>query len=136
MPIVLSCAAWGPQLSRCIVLFQCDNSSVVAAVTKALRRKPMQCICLDVCGFSQYIMIYQYSVNTLFVSQTTWQTISLVATYDLSFTRTHKPFQPQQQCLHHFNSFWHCQGEIGDHKLLGSCLILPSRQFSETMLPT
>ena len=92
----------------------------------------MQCICLDACGFSQHIMIYHYSVNTLLVSQTTWQTISLVATYDLSFTRTHKPFQPQQQCLHHFNSFRHCWGQIEDCQLLESYLILPLGKSSKT----
>ena len=34
VPIVLSCAVWGPQIARHTVLFRCDNSSVVAAVRK------------------------------------------------------------------------------------------------------
>ena len=31
-PIVLSCCVWGPQLAKHSVLFECDNSSVVAAL--------------------------------------------------------------------------------------------------------
>lgn len=34
LPIVLSCAVWGPLLARHKVLFQCDNSSVIAALHK------------------------------------------------------------------------------------------------------
>ena len=34
LPIMLSCTVWGPDLSRKLVGFQCDNSSVVAALTK------------------------------------------------------------------------------------------------------
>ena len=34
LPIVLSCAVWSPILARRKVLFQCDNSSVVAALQK------------------------------------------------------------------------------------------------------
>ena len=33
-PIVLACAVWGPQLRRKEVLFQCDNTAVVAALHK------------------------------------------------------------------------------------------------------
>ena len=34
VPIVISCAVWGPLLNRKTVLFQCDNTGVVAAVQK------------------------------------------------------------------------------------------------------
>ena len=34
VPVVSSCAVWGPDLSRKSVCFQCDNSSVVAALSK------------------------------------------------------------------------------------------------------
>ena len=34
VPIVLSCAIWGKQWERSAVLFECDNSSVVAALNK------------------------------------------------------------------------------------------------------
>ena len=33
-PILLSCGAWGPHLTRLRVKFECDNSSVVAAIQK------------------------------------------------------------------------------------------------------
>ena len=36
LPVVLSCAVWGPILNRKTVLFQCDNTGVVAAVQKGL----------------------------------------------------------------------------------------------------
>ena len=32
-PIVISCSVWGPQLAKHSVLFECDNSSVVAALS-------------------------------------------------------------------------------------------------------
>jgi len=34
VPIVLSCAVWGPQLTGHIVLFRCDNSGVVISLNK------------------------------------------------------------------------------------------------------
>ena len=34
LPILLSTAVWGPQLQGHQVLYQCDNSSVVAAIKK------------------------------------------------------------------------------------------------------
>ena len=34
VPIILSCGVWGPDLSRKSVCFQCDNSGVVAALSK------------------------------------------------------------------------------------------------------
>jgi len=41
LPIVLSCATWGPLLARHKVLFQCDNSSVVAALQKGSAHNSM-----------------------------------------------------------------------------------------------
>ena len=40
VPIMLSCAVWGPDLSRKSVCFQCDNLSVVAAVNKGSAKEP------------------------------------------------------------------------------------------------
>ena len=40
VPIVISCAIWGPQLYRQQVLFQCDNTGVVAAVQKGAAKEP------------------------------------------------------------------------------------------------
>ena len=36
--IALSCAVWGPKLSRTRVLFQCDNLGLVAAISKGSSR--------------------------------------------------------------------------------------------------
>ena len=41
VPIVLSCAVWGPQLSRQSIVFQCDNTGVVAAVNKGSAKDPL-----------------------------------------------------------------------------------------------
>ena len=38
IPILLSTAAWGPQLQGHQVLYQCDNSGVVAAIKKGSAR--------------------------------------------------------------------------------------------------
>ena len=38
LPIVLSTVVWGPSLSSYKVLYQCDNSSVVAIINKGLAR--------------------------------------------------------------------------------------------------
>jgi len=40
VPIVLSCAVWGKQLAGHRVLFECDNSSVVAAVNRQYMKAP------------------------------------------------------------------------------------------------
>ena len=34
VPIVLSCAVWGPYFARCTALLQCDNLCLVAAISK------------------------------------------------------------------------------------------------------
>ena len=41
VPIVISCAIWGPLLVRKSVLFQCDNPGVVAAVSKGSAKEPV-----------------------------------------------------------------------------------------------
>ena len=38
LPIVLSCAVWGPLLAQHKLLFQCDNSGVVVALQKGSAR--------------------------------------------------------------------------------------------------
>ena len=40
VPIILSCAVWGKQLAGNRVLFECDNSSVVAAVNRQSTKAP------------------------------------------------------------------------------------------------
>ena len=41
VPIVLSCAVWGRHMVRRVVLFQCDNASVVSAVKKGSSIDPL-----------------------------------------------------------------------------------------------
>lgn len=41
VPIVISCAVWGPHMSKRKVLFQCDNMSVVSAVQKGSAKEPV-----------------------------------------------------------------------------------------------
>ena len=41
VPIVLSCAVWGPSLSRKRVLFQCNNAGVVAAIRKGSAKEAL-----------------------------------------------------------------------------------------------
>ena len=37
-PIILSCGVWGPHLSKSLVKFKCNNTSVVAAICKGSAR--------------------------------------------------------------------------------------------------
>lgn len=41
VPVVLSCAVWGPLLARQNVLLQCDNLSLVAAINKGSAKTPI-----------------------------------------------------------------------------------------------
>ena len=50
LPIVLSCAVWGPTLARHKVLFQCDNSSVVAALQKGSAKDAPAALLMVFCG--------------------------------------------------------------------------------------
>ena len=41
VPILISCAIWGPLLVRKSVLFKCDNTRVVSVVRKGSAREPL-----------------------------------------------------------------------------------------------
>ena len=41
VPVVLSCAVWAPLLAKKIVLFQCDNLSLVTAINKESAKAPI-----------------------------------------------------------------------------------------------
>ena len=41
VPIILSCAVWGPYLTRRHVVFQCDNYSLVVAINKSASKDPL-----------------------------------------------------------------------------------------------
>ena len=38
VPIVFSCVVWGRSLAHRVILFQCDNTGVVSAIKKGLRK--------------------------------------------------------------------------------------------------
>ena len=60
VPVVLSCAVWGPQLAGCPLLFRCYNCSVVVSVNKEKQqRKVMWCTSSDAYGF--FIAYYDIS---------------------------------------------------------------------------
>lgn len=64
LPIVLSTAVWGPQLRRHQVLYQCDNSSVVAAIKKGSARDVVVMQLLGSLWFLLHIMIYILYAST------------------------------------------------------------------------
>ena len=51
-PILLSCGVWGPLLAPSRVKFECDNSSIVAAIQKGSANLKMipQCVFYDAYG--------------------------------------------------------------------------------------
>ena len=61
VPIVLSCAVWGRQLYRKTVLFQCDNTGVVAAVRKGSAKEAMV-MCLLRC---LWFFVAHYDMNII-----------------------------------------------------------------------
>ena len=58
VPLVLSCAVWGPLLARKTVLIQCNNTRVVAAVKKGSAKEElvMHLLC-TLCCFVAYFDI-------------------------------------------------------------------------------
>lgn len=61
VPIVISCAIWGPLLSRKLVLFKCDNTGVVAAVKKGSAREPLVMHLLRTLWF--FVAHFDLSIN-------------------------------------------------------------------------
>ena len=54
VPVILSTAVWGPQLHRSQVCYHCDNSSVVAALSKGSAHdrvvmQPLRCFWFFYC---------------------------------------------------------------------------------------
>lgn len=41
VPIVISCVVWGPHMTKCKVLFKCDNRSLVSAIQKGNSKEPV-----------------------------------------------------------------------------------------------
>ena len=64
VPIVLSCAVWGPSLSRKRVLFQCDNAGVVAAIRKGSAKEALVMHLLrSLWFFAAYFDIHMYAIH-------------------------------------------------------------------------
>lgn len=61
VPIVISCAVWGPLLSRKSVLFRCDNTGVVAAVKKGSAKEPLVMHLLRTLWF--FVAHFDVSIN-------------------------------------------------------------------------
>jgi predicted ATP-grasp superfamily ATP-dependent carboligase len=59
--IVISCAVWGPLLSRKSVLFRCDNTGVVAAVKKGSAKEPLVMHLLRTLWF--FVAHFDVSIN-------------------------------------------------------------------------
>ena len=63
LSILLSTAVWGPQLQGHRVLYQCDNSSVVAAIKKGSAQDVvvMQLLC------SLWFFVAHYDIRTYYM---------------------------------------------------------------------
>ena len=61
VPILISCAVWGPLLSHRLVLFKCDNAGVVAAVKKGSAREPLVMHLLHTLWF--FVAHFDISIN-------------------------------------------------------------------------
>ena len=61
VPIVISCAIWGPLMSRRSILFKCDNTGVVAAIRKGSAREPLVMHLLRTLWF--FVAHFDISIN-------------------------------------------------------------------------
>ena len=61
VPIILCCVLWGKMMARKVVLFQCDNTGVVAAVTKGSAREVLVMHLLRTLWF--FVAYYDISVR-------------------------------------------------------------------------
>ena len=91
VPIVLSCAVWGPQLARCTVLFRCDNTGVVAAVKRGVAKEDSVMHLLRYLWF--FTAYYDISLLCEHITGITNNLADHLSHCNLrsSFNRTHKP---------------------------------------------
>ena len=61
VPIIFSCAVWGPVLARKRVLFQCDNTGVVAAIQKGSSKDPFAMLLLRALWF--FVVHYDIALS-------------------------------------------------------------------------
>ena len=61
VPIIISCAVWGPLLDRKTILFHCDNTAVVIAVQKGSAKEATVSYLLCVLWF--FIAVYNINLR-------------------------------------------------------------------------
>jgi hypothetical protein len=81
VPIVLSCAVWGHQLAHKTVLFQCDNTGVVAAVKKGTAKEELVMHLLHSLWF--FVAHYDISVSIEHIAGAANQTADQLSRYNM-----------------------------------------------------
>ena len=81
VPIVLSCAVWGCQLAHKTVLFQCDNTGVVAAVKKGTAKEELVMYLLRSLWF--FVAHFDISVSIEHIAAAANQTADQLSRYNM-----------------------------------------------------
>ena len=81
VPIVLSCAVWGRQLAHKTVLFQCDNTCVVAAVKKGTAKEDLVMHLLRSLWF--FVVHFDVSVSIEHIAGAANQTADQLSRYNM-----------------------------------------------------
>lgn len=81
VPIILSCAVWGQQLAHKTVLFQCDNTGVVAAVKKSTAKGEIVMHLLRSLWF--FVAHFDISVSIEHTAGTASQTADQLSRYNM-----------------------------------------------------
>ena len=94
VPIVLSCAVWGRQLAHKTVLFQCDNTGVVAAVKKGTAKEELVMHLL--CSWF-FVAHFDISVSIEHIAGAVNQTANQLSRYNMqtSFIPIHRSVSSQ-----------------------------------------
>jgi len=105
LPIVLSCATWSLLLARHKVLFQYDNSSVVAALQKGSAHNSMVMHMLHCLWF--FVAHYDIVLLPKHIAGVDNCTVDHLSRQKMHnfFLLTHRPHPPQLQCHHSFSSY-------------------------------
>ena len=129
VPIILSCAVWGPQMLRKSVLFQCDNTGVVVAIKKGSSKEDrvMQLLCALWFFVAHFEFIYLLLVSILLVLKT----LQPINYPGLTCNRLSYPIPRPVGCQLHFS--WNscklspCPARTGHHQHSHSCSALLSK---------
>ena len=122
VPIVLSCAVWGPLLPRKILEFKCDNQGLVDAINKGSSKEPVVMHLLGCLWF--FSAFFEITIRAAHIPELlTQQQIGSLETKQLSF---YIPILMPPTSQH--KSQPHCCGSRHLHALTGppepSCTIL------------